>query len=153
LRIAEFSVPNNQSIKLLKQKNFPTDRNNATDESAFICCVVSIRWALLTCLVTACRVWFLWRDTMTLEKRFEKALGSSDRVEALRSLVGELSAEGCDKTAILEIFEEQRQRLRSANRESEEDAVMDVMDFLVGWCSPHMKLLSLAKKQRRQRVG
>jgi len=79
---------------------------------------------------------------MTLETRFEKALGSLEPIETLRSLVGELAAEGYDKAAILELFEQQRQRLRLANREADEDAVMDVMDFLVGWCSPHMKLLS-----------
>jgi hypothetical protein len=32
------------------------------------------------------------------------------------------------------------QFLREAGREKDEDAVMDVMDFLVGWCSPHMRL-------------
>jgi hypothetical protein len=34
---------------------------------------------------------------MTLNKRFEKALGSPNPVEALRSLVLELSQEGSDK--------------------------------------------------------
>jgi hypothetical protein len=33
-----------------------------------------------------------------------------------------------------------RYLLRQLGRETEEDPVMDVMDFLVGWCSPHMKL-------------
>jgi hypothetical protein len=33
-----------------------------------------------------------------------------------------------------------RQQLRQAASEAEEDTVMDVMDFLVGWCNPHMKL-------------
>jgi hypothetical protein len=32
--------------------------------------------------------------------------------------------------------------LRQAGREADEDMVMDVMDFLMGWCSPHMKLPS-----------
>jgi hypothetical protein len=79
---------------------------------------------------------------MTLNKRFEKALGSPSPVEALRSLVLELSQEGSDKAKILEFFEQERQRLRAAHRETDEDAIMDVMDFLVGWCSPHMKLLA-----------
>ena len=38
------------------------------------------------------------------------------------------------------LVERARQQLRQADRETEEDAVMDAMDFLVGWCSPHMKL-------------
>lgn len=87
---------------------------------------------------------------MTLDNRFEKALGSSNSVKALRSLVLELSMAGFDKTAILEIFEQQRQRLRTANRESAEDAVMDVMDFLVGWCSSHMKLLADEPESSKQ---
>jgi len=87
-----------------------------------------------------------------MEKRFEHALADSDPVEALRSLVLELSTEGFTKAAILEIFEQQRQRLRTANRESAEDAVMDVMDFLVGWCSPHMKLLSDEPESSNQAI-
>jgi len=83
---------------------------------------------------------------MTIEKRFEQALGSLDPIDALRDLVSQMSREGHDKSAILEIFEQERQRLRSANREAEEDAVMDVMDFLVGWCSPHMHLLANEQK-------
>jgi len=79
---------------------------------------------------------------MTLEQRFEEALDCLEPVEALRSLVLELSAKGYNKTAIMQIFEKQRQQLRSANREAEEDAVMDVMDLLVGWCSPHAQLLA-----------
>jgi hypothetical protein len=79
---------------------------------------------------------------MTRNKRFEKALDSPNPVEALRSLVLELSQEGSDKATILELFEQERQRLRATHREADEDAIMDVMDFLVGWCSPHMKLLA-----------
>ena len=77
----------------------------------------------------------------TLDARFEKALSALEPVAALRTLVFELSAEGFDKATILQIFEAQQQRRRSANRETDADAIMDVMDFLVGWCSPHMKLL------------
>jgi hypothetical protein len=51
-----------------------------------------------------------------------------------------LFADGQTREAVLELFERARQQLRHADREAEEDAVMDVMDFLVGWCSPHMKL-------------
>ena len=30
--------------------------------------------------------------------------------------------------------------MREANRETDEDVVLEVMDFLTGWCSPHMRL-------------
>jgi len=94
----------------------------------------------------------LCKFTLIIEKRFEHALATSDPVEALRSLVLELSTEGFAKAAILEIFEQQRQRLRTANRESAEEAVMDVMDFLVGWCSPHMKLLADESESSNQDI-
>jgi hypothetical protein len=48
--------------------------------------------------------------------------------------------EGQSRHAILQLFEGARQELRKADREADEDAVTDVMDFLVGWCSPHIKL-------------
>ena len=47
-------------------------------------------------------------------------------------------------SGVVEHFEEARQRLREADREAEEDVVMNVMDCLVGWCSPHMKLPAAA---------
>lgn len=79
---------------------------------------------------------------MTHESRFEKALSSSEPLDALRAFVFELSTEGLDKSTILQVFEKQRQLLRMANRETDEDIVMDVMDFLVGWCSPRVQLLA-----------
>jgi hypothetical protein len=54
--------------------------------------------------------------------------------------VQSLQAQGQDQAAILDLFEQARHYLREAGRESEEDVVMEVMDFLVGWCSPHMSL-------------
>ncbi len=75
-----------------------------------------------------------------IDQRIEQALRSSEPVHELRNLVLQLFAEGQSREAILELFEGTRQQLRQADRETEEDAVMDVMDFLVGWCSPHMKL-------------
>jgi len=77
---------------------------------------------------------------MTIEQRFTKALTTLAPVEALRALALEFSTEGFDKAKILEFFEQERQRLRSTQQESAEDAIMDAMDFLVGWCSPQMKL-------------
>jgi hypothetical protein len=34
--------------------------------------------------------------------------------------------------------------LRQDGRETDEDAVMDVFDFLTGWCSPHMRVPPLS---------
>jgi hypothetical protein len=75
-----------------------------------------------------------------IDPRIEQALRSSAPLHALRNLALRLLADGQTREAILDLFERARQQLRQTNRETEEDAVMDVMDFLVGWCSPHMKL-------------
>jgi hypothetical protein len=64
-----------------------------------------------------------------IDERIEKALSSNAPVQELRNLASHLLAQG-----------QTRHTLRQADREAEEDAVMDVMDVLVGWCSPHMKL-------------
>jgi hypothetical protein len=77
---------------------------------------------------------------MNPDDLIEQALRSKDPVEELRSLAQRLITQGQDQPTILALFEQTRQRLRRENREADEDAVMDVMDFITGWCSPHMKL-------------
>jgi hypothetical protein len=75
-----------------------------------------------------------------IDERIEQALRSSEPVHQLRQLALHLLANGQTRQAVLDFFEHARQQLRQADREGEEDTVMDIMDFLVGWCSPHMKL-------------
>ena len=77
---------------------------------------------------------------MSLDSRMQDALSSPDPFNQLRSLVQRLEAQGHDQPAILNLFEQTRQHLRQAGQDKEEDVVMEVMDCLVGWCSPHMKL-------------
>lgn len=60
-------------------------------------------------------------------------------LEQMRILTTEeVAARGGDVISILEELEE----LRSiARREGlDEDVVLDLMDFVTGWCSPHMKI-------------
>jgi hypothetical protein len=77
---------------------------------------------------------------MSFEERLELALGTPRPVESLRTLASDLLAAGHDRAKVLGMFEGARNRLRAAGREGAEDAVLDVMDFVNGWCSPHMKL-------------
>jgi hypothetical protein len=77
---------------------------------------------------------------MPLDERIEQAFQSSEPFQQLRSLVLKLLDEGHDRSSVVERFEEARQHFRKADRESEEDVVMDVLDCLVGWCSPQMRL-------------
>ena len=79
---------------------------------------------------------------MEREDRFEKALHSTNPVNSLRALVHDLSAEGNRKPQIVALFEQLLTQLQNEPaREADADAVRDVLDFLLGWCSPHMKLL------------
>ncbi|HMC66059.1 MAG TPA: hypothetical protein VKI65_14065, partial [Gemmataceae bacterium] len=50
-----------------------------------------------------------------------------------------LMSECQDAESILDMLEDKRRRLREENRDREEEVVLDVMDFLTGWCSPHMR--------------
>ena len=75
-----------------------------------------------------------------IDKRIQQALSSSEPVNGLRNWVLQLLADGQTREAIRGLLKRTRPQLRQADRETDEDAVMDVMDFLVGWCSPHMKL-------------
>jgi hypothetical protein len=75
-----------------------------------------------------------------VQDSLEQALHSPEPVNELRALALRLFAEGQTKEAVVASFEAVRQRLREEQREADEDAVMDVMDFLVGWCAPHVKL-------------
>jgi hypothetical protein len=77
---------------------------------------------------------------MPLDRRVQEALSSPDPFNRLRTLVQTLQAQGYDQTAIVDLFEHARQELEDAGRESEQDAILEIMDFLVGWCSPHMSL-------------
>jgi hypothetical protein len=77
---------------------------------------------------------------MTVDARFETALRSSDPVNELRRLAQRLLDDGSDLAVVRNAFERVRQQLRAAEREQDEDAVMDVLDFLTGWCSPHVSL-------------
>jgi hypothetical protein len=76
---------------------------------------------------------------MTIEETVEEALRAVDPLGELRAVVLRLMSEGQDAESVLEMLEDKRRRLCEANRERDEDLVMDAMDFLTGWCSPHMK--------------
>lgn len=71
-----------------------------------------------------------------MQARFESALAA----KALTALVQEMTAEGISQVEIYHHFEQFRAFLRNAVRETDEDEVIDVMDCIVGWCSPHMRL-------------
>lgn len=78
-----------------------------------------------------------------LERRISELVSETPPLNLmfpLRNVASEALAQGYDKDVLLEDFESVRARLDDEGEEELEDAVMEVMDFLYGWCSPHMKL-------------
>ncbi len=58
----------------------------------------------------------------------------------LRDLANAALATGYAREQLTEDFEELRAHFKHQGEEEREDAVLEAMDFLYGWCSPHMKL-------------
>jgi hypothetical protein len=77
---------------------------------------------------------------ITTDQLFEEALASSEPLWELRGVVRGLLADGHAREAVLADFEQFRLVLQAAHRESDEEIVLEVMDFVAGWCSPHMRL-------------
>lgn len=94
---------------------------------------------------------------VNVDDRFEDALAVEEGHTGLIKLVRQLQGEGLIQTEIHALLKQHMLALRSQSREMDEDRVADVMDFIVGWCSPHMQLVSddLANNlnQHKQKEG
>jgi hypothetical protein len=77
---------------------------------------------------------------MTFEDALNLALQSSEPLQEVRSFAEQLTRDGLSKAAVLEQFEQTRQSLRVQGKQREEDLLLEVIDFIEGWCSPHMKI-------------
>ena len=71
---------------------------------------------------------------------FRAALESKEARNSLWRAVNQALDAGLPRDQALTQLEELRTELRRSGRGDEEDAVLEVMDCLVGWCSPHTKL-------------
>jgi hypothetical protein len=71
---------------------------------------------------------------------FEEALAAPDPTLALREAVVAAREAGTDRDTAEGQLRALRDHLRQAGRDEDEDVVLEVMDFLVGWASPHMKI-------------
>jgi len=66
-------------------------------------------------------------------------LREHDPLSSLRQTVTCLFADGLSKETVVGSLEMLRRELQDGESELE-DSILDVMDFVVGWCSPHMRL-------------
>ena len=73
-------------------------------------------------------------------ERLIAAIGQEDQGERLRELASHLLRDGLSRDELIAQFDSFREVLRREGREDEEDVVLDTMDYVVGWCSPHMRL-------------
>ena len=77
---------------------------------------------------------------MTVQDRLTDALCSEDPEKNLADTVRTLVAQGMERDAVYDELEKLRDRLREAGRQAADDLVLDGMDLLTGWCSPHARI-------------
>ena len=75
-----------------------------------------------------------------MDERLEAALRGPNALQQLSGIAQGMLDQRQDRASILALFEQTRQQLRDQGRDAEEDIVLEAMDLLVGWCSPHMRL-------------
>jgi hypothetical protein len=78
--------------------------------------------------------------TMTLLDQVEKALRADNPLRQLRAVAVEHLSGGMGRQELLDALEGVRAVLRSQGREADEDTVMEQMDIVADYCSPHMKI-------------
>jgi hypothetical protein len=78
-----------------------------------------------------------------MDERLQAALDKPEGARTLRAVVLELAAEGCPKREISVMLAKMLLDLRGRpnHREADEDAVLDVLDGLAGWCRSEARLL------------
>lgn len=77
---------------------------------------------------------------MDVQSRFEQAFGYDQPMLRLRAEVEQLLIEGYDRDLLYSQLDAFRSVLLASGRDADDDVVLEVMDFLTGWCSPDMNL-------------
>jgi len=76
---------------------------------------------------------------MAITEDFNAALASEKPLERLRRTVERELEAVVRREQLLAQLEDLRADLRASSREDDEDVVLEVMDFLTGWFSPHVR--------------
>jgi hypothetical protein len=79
-------------------------------------------------------------QTMTRVPLYEATLRSTEPLWELRGVVRALLTQGIEREDLERELTDLMLELRAAGREQEEDVVYEVLQYLVGFCSPFMKL-------------
>jgi hypothetical protein len=75
-----------------------------------------------------------------IDLRIEHAAASASPNESLHALAEDLRDGGMGQDELLSRYDRPLQQHRSDPDETIWDAIADVMDFISGYCSPHMRL-------------
>ena len=78
-------------------------------------------------------------DTI-LKSQLETALRMPDPLTALSQVARNMKDAGTSQPEMYAIFNELLQAMQIDGTEQQDDAIRDVMDFIIGWCSPHQRL-------------
>ncbi|MGZ4358109.1 MAG: hypothetical protein ACXVRU_14995 [Gaiellaceae bacterium] len=73
---------------------------------------------------------------MATTDEFRAALASEHRLDDLRAAAENELQAGTPREQVVAKLE----ALRPGLSDSDEDVVLEVLDFVTGWCSPHMRL-------------
>jgi hypothetical protein len=79
---------------------------------------------------------------MNTQDLFENAVQTGASNRALWEIAARLLDAGTTHDELYSELEVLMLRLRSEGREADEDRIMDVMDYVVGWCGPAYSLAS-----------
>ncbi|WP_217699010.1 hypothetical protein [Prosthecobacter debontii] len=79
-------------------------------------------------------------DMNSPRARLENALQDSEPSRAVHALAIALRDEGMSQIEMHQLFDEFRAKHANDTDETYYDAVLDSMDFIVGWCSPSFRL-------------
>ncbi|WP_377160641.1 hypothetical protein ACFJIX_13110 [Roseateles sp. UC29_93] len=71
-----------------------------------------------------------------LKQELEQAMRSESPLMAFRQTVARHLAQGLNRTFLTEELE----KLRTVVESDSEDVILEVLDFIAGWCHPDMKL-------------
>ena len=75
-----------------------------------------------------------------LYEMLQDALGTEQPALSLRESIKSMLAEGTDRDVLSNELRDLSLKLREQDREPEEDVILDVLDFLTGWTSDHLKI-------------
>lgn len=74
---------------------------------------------------------------MNFKQIFDEALKQENKMLSLRDAIVRLRSEGVDKQILISELEKY---YVETDVEADKDALTDVLDFLTGFCSPHMRI-------------